>query len=219
MEKKVDTKELGVSLGNIYCRIAKIAKEIGTIEKKLLVGKGTTAYKAIADTDVVRAVKKAENKYRVISVPAGLEVLESKEVKVLNASGNEDVYFCDLIKTKWEIINLDKPSDKITVESVARGIDYGDKGLGKAMTYARKYALLNAYKIAASAEDDLDTTKSEKKVAKKPEDMKIALSNYIADKPEDMRCICSSFGVESLEELSEKDLKSVYTTYRKKYGI
>lgn len=68
------------------------------------------------------------------------------------------------------IINLDKPEEYIEVESFGRGLDSGDKGFGKASTYARKYALLNAYKIATG--EDPDDVKSKEMLAMKTLDEK-----------------------------------------------
>ena len=61
--------------------------------------------------------------------------------------------------SKIRIVDIDKPSDYIDIESFGRGLDPGDKGFGKASTYARKYALLNAYKIATGEDPDKDKSK------------------------------------------------------------
>lgn len=202
--------------GNIYVRVAKIANEIGAIEKNMVVGSGVSAYEALADVDVILKVKEAEQKYGVVSVPVKMEIVESKEIKTLNSNNSEDVYFVDVVKMIWEFVNLDRPSDKIVVESAGRGIDYGDKGLNKAITYARKNALRNAYKIGASAKEDPEATKSEKKTVKKTEDMRIAITNYFADKPEELPKVLKSFAAENLAEITDKDIKTIYNTYHKK---
>lgn len=205
--------------GNIYARMQNISREIGTIAKNLTVGKGPTAYKALADADVIERVKEMEQRYGVISVPGELTLIESKEVKALNSSGNEDVIFVDTIKMKWEFVNVDRPSDRLTVETIGRGMDYGDKGLNKAMTYARKYALLNAYKIGASSEEDPEGEKSEKKAARKIDEMLILIENYTADKPDEIQKIYRAFGVNDLSELDDKDIKAVYLAFHKKGKI
>ena len=45
------------------------------------------------------------------------------------------------------IVDDDNPDSFIEIESYGKGVDYGDKGLGKAAAgYARKYALLTLIK-------------------------------------------------------------------------
>lgn len=71
----------------------------------------------------------------------------------------EKVVFVDTIKMTTRFINLENTTDFIDVVSFGKGIDSGDKGLGKASTYARKYALLNAYKIATGEDPDAERSR------------------------------------------------------------
>ena len=59
----------------------------------------------------------------------------------------------------YRFVNTDDPTDFIETTTFAEGIDSQDKGSGKAMTYADKYALMKAYKISTG--DDPDQTASE----------------------------------------------------------
>lgn len=52
--------------------------------------------------------------------------------------------------------NIDEPSDSIDVESFGYGIDDQDKGPGKAMSYAVKYALLKTLGLETGDDPDLD---------------------------------------------------------------
>ena len=56
-------------------------------------------------------------------------------------------------------MNIEKPDEYIETTTFAEGIDTQDKGSGKAMTYADKYALMKAYKISTG--EDPDQTASE----------------------------------------------------------
>jgi hypothetical protein len=57
-------------------------------------------------------------------------------------------------------VNIDEPADWIDVQSFGYGIDESDKGPGKAMSYAVKYALLKALGMETGDDPDLeqDTT-------------------------------------------------------------
>ena len=61
---------------------------------------------------------------------------------------------------------MDDPTDYIETVVFSVGLDSGDNGDGKAMTYGDKYALLKAYKISTG--DDPDQQASEDTVYRKP---------------------------------------------------
>lgn len=132
---------------NIFQKIQSVANEIKNIEKKLVVGEGKNAYNAVGDQDVTLSVKEAESKHGIVSVPFKQELVKSEILRVAN-KGIETIKYVDIVKMTTRIYNIDNPSEYIDIETFGRGLDSGDKGFGKASTYARKYALLNAYKIA-----------------------------------------------------------------------
>ena len=129
---------------NLYEKIQLVSNEIKNIEKNMTVGKGNYAYKAVQDIDVTLEVKEAETKYGLISIPIKQELVKSEVVRIVKEGGGETINYVDIVKMTLRIINLDNTSEYIDVESFGRGLDPGDKGFGKASTYARKYALLNA---------------------------------------------------------------------------
>lgn len=53
-------------------------------------------------------------------------------------------------------INIDDPNDRIEVDSVGYGVDSQDKGPGKAISYAYKYAILKALCVETGDDPDLD---------------------------------------------------------------
>jgi hypothetical protein len=62
------------------------------------------------------------------------------------------------IETTYRFVNVDKPDEFIEIVSFAEGIDSQDKGSGKAMTYADKYALMKAYKISTGDDPDQEAS-------------------------------------------------------------
>lgn len=150
---------------NIYKRMAAITAELEPVAKNLTVettkGKG---YKAVAERDILDAVKPLEYKHGIYSYPVGREVLESI---ALESESNYDgkitkrTTFFSRIKTTYRFVNIDKPEEFIETVTFAEGIDSQDKGSGKAMTYADKYALMKAYKISTG--DDPDAAPSEER--------------------------------------------------------
>lgn len=148
---------------NIYQRMAAITAELQTVAKNLNVetGKGK-GYKAVSERDVIDAVKPLEAKHGVYSYPASRRVLESAALESeseWNGKVTKKTTFFERIETVYRFVNTDDPADFIDTMTFAEGIDSQDKGSGKAMTYADKYALMKAYKISTG--DDPDQTASE----------------------------------------------------------
>ena len=148
---------------NIYQRMSAITAELQTVAKNLNVetGKGK-GYKAVSERDVIDAVKPLEAKHGVYSYPASRRVLESAALESeseWNGKVTKKTTFFERIETVYRFVNTDDPTDFIDTTTFAEGIDSQDKGSGKAMTYADKYALMKAYKISTG--DDPDQTASE----------------------------------------------------------
>lgn len=61
-----------------------------------------------------------------------------------------------IVTMQVEFRNIDDPSDVITVATCGNGIDPGDKGPGKAMSYAFKYALLKGLMLETGDDPDTD---------------------------------------------------------------
>lgn len=199
---------------NLFQKIQAVSMDVMTIEKNLTVGSGSYGYKAVSDTDVTLQVKKAEAKHGIISIPIKQEIITSESLRVLR-KGEEAYTFVDVVKMTTRFIDLNNTDSFIDVESFGRGVDNNDKGLGKASTYARKYALLNAYKIATGSDPDAD--KSEKITAPKTVDEKrVAVLNRLSTDGDLCSKVLGHFGVETKEDLTDKDIKNLFQTWTTK---
>ena len=154
---------------NIYQRMSAITAELRTVAKNLTVPTGgKNSYKAVSERDILDAVKPLEEKHGVYSYPASRNVLESNMLeseKTYNGQTTKTTTFMTRIETLYRFVNVDNPNDYIETVAFAEGLDAQDKGSGKAMTYADKYALMKAYKISTG--DDPDQDASEDKHYKK----------------------------------------------------
>ena len=205
----IDTKAM-----NIYEKIQAVSNEVRNVEKNLVVGTGNSSYKAVGDLDVVMKVKEAETKFRVVSIPVRQELVKSEIVRVVGNNGYEKLTYSDIVKMTVKIVNLDNTSEAIEVESFGRGLDAGDKGFGKASTYARKYALLNAYKIATG--EDPDANKSEQQVALTKDEVKDKVINYMMQNANYCNSCLSYYGCKTVEELDSKAINSIYKNLKGK---
>ena len=147
---------------NIYQRMAAITAELRAVAKNLTVPTGgKNSYKAVGERDILDAVKPLEEKHGVYSYPAGRNVLESNILeteKTYNGQTTKTTTFMTRIETLYRFVNVDNPTEYIETVTFAEGIDPQDKGSGKAMTYADKYALMKAYKISTGDDPDQDAS-------------------------------------------------------------
>lgn len=200
---------------NLFEKIQAVSNEVKNIEKNMEVGQGKYSYKAVSDQDVTLAVKEAETKFRIVSIPVKQELLNTEIIKLVKKNGDEGVNYVDNIKMTIKIVDLDDTNQFIEVESFGKGVDTGDKGFGKAATYARKYALLNAYKIATG--EDPDANKSVEQTGQKSisEKRKIVI-DYLSTDNNLMVQALQHFNVAEADDLSESDINKMYLTYKKR---
>ena len=169
MKEKETTPETAL---NILQRMSAITDELQTVAKNLSVSAGKTSYKAVSERDIIDAVKPAEVKWGVYSYPASREVLESQMLvkeSEYNGKVSKTTTLMTRIKTVYRFCNVDKPDEFIETTTFAEGMDTQDKGSGKAMTYADKYALMKAYKISTGDDPDQKASEpAEYKQASKP---------------------------------------------------
>lgn len=203
MEKKTKEAEM-----NIYEKIQSVSEAVRNVEKNLVVGTGNSAYKAVSDQDVLFKVKEAEKTFRLVSIPVRQELVKSEIVRTIANGGYEKINYVDIVKMTVRIINIDKPDEYIEVESFGRGLDAGDKGFGKASTYARKYALLNAYKIATG--EDPDQSKSIEQVALSKDEVKDKVINYLMQHVDYCNNILSYYALPSTDDLNTRQVNSIY---------
>ena len=193
----------------LFGKIQKVTNEVKGIKKDLVVGQGKSAYKAVSDTAVIMAINDAEQKHGLVSIPAcEITILDSSVEKVVGYNGKENLVYIDTIKMLTKIYDIET-GECISIESIAKGIDYQDKGLGKAMTYARKYALLNAYKIPTGEELDNDKSNPEEPAPSK-EDKRVQVRNYFDKHTDDLQSTLAAFNLGSFDELNSQQINSLY---------
>jgi len=142
---------------NLFEKMLAITSEIKNVNKNLEVGIGKSSYKAVGEADVLKAVKDLEAKYGIYSYPSGRRIVDNA---ILNSKKTYDGKITETnqlylrIETTYKFINVDNPIEEIEIITYGDGIDTQDKGPGKAMTYADKYALMKAYKIITGDDPD-----------------------------------------------------------------
>lgn len=144
---------------NVYQRINLCREEVTYVrkDKEVSTGAGGGKYKAVTHDAVVATARKSLIKNGVIVVPSLIsEEFEpqgqkwSAEAKQLIPSSMR------IYKAIYDIsfINEDKPDDKLTLRFSAHGQDTGDKGPGKAVTYATKAAILKVLLLETGEDEE-----------------------------------------------------------------
>lgn len=199
---------------NLFEKIQAVANDIKNIEKNMTVGSGSYSYKAVSDLDVTLQVKDAETRHKLLSIPFGQEIVKSDIIKTIEKDNKEKITYVDNIKMTIRIIDLEDVSSFIDIVSFGKGIDSGDKGFGKASTYARKYGLLNAYKIATG--EDPDAEKSKETHTLSINDRKTAVVDYLMKDNTKRNEVLSHFVLGSVDDLTTEQIEIIYKQFKSK---
>ena len=116
--------------GNIYQRLASAIQEIPTVVKTKNKG---LPFETVSHDDVLEAVRGPLLRNGIIAIPSKLEFTQD---------GNRSQAVMNI-----RFQNIYNKDDYQVVPSVGQGIGNDDKGPGKAMSYAFKYALLKTQAI------------------------------------------------------------------------
>ena len=133
---------------NIYQRMLAIMTEIGYVRKESK--KVNNQYTFVSHDAVAAKIRPALIKHGVLAVPS----VKSNEIPVTGLT------VATMVTTFY---NVDNPEEFIEVETFGHGIDKQDKGPGKAMSYAFKYALLKAFCLETGDDPERDLNDLPKK--------------------------------------------------------
>lgn len=144
----------------VYEKILAVMSSVGYLNKDGFVetGKGK-GYKALTDEKVLGAVRPALVAAGLVMLPVKMEQQRTDE-QVKAYDGSTKTNRITDVSVTYRIINVEDPKDYVEVVSAGTGVDTQDKGIGKAMTYAKKYAILNSFLIPSG--EDTDQISSDK---------------------------------------------------------
>lgn len=205
--------EQDIKAMNIYQKLSNIINELNRVSKNIVVKLGSGSYKAVAEADVLDAVKPLEWKYHIYSYPVTRTIIESGTIED-DSRGTKKLF--ERIESVYRFINIDNPSEFIDITSYGDGIDSGDKSVGKAMTYADKYALLKCYKIQTGDDPDqnpsVDIQKYEKKEQKSEQGVSPAQLSLIRSLNVNEINVCLRYHIDNIEQLTKAQADFVIKT-------
>lgn len=190
MEKTRKEEEKKENL-NIFQRLDLARVKIGIVAKSISV---MNSYKAVSETDILKAVNEAEHEVGLYSYLESLDILKN-----ITQNGVNFIR----VRVGVKLVNIDNPSEALIFYGLGDGLDKGDKACGKAVTYAMKYALMKGYKIPSGEDPDYFKSESLEELATDEQ-----IREYISlIGKNNISHICQKLGVKSLNELSSSRIQ------------
>jgi hypothetical protein len=128
---------------NIYQKLIEVRKVVPYLQKE---SEGHQ-YKYVGSSQVLAAVRLKMDELGLLLIPKIITpILHEKTAN--NAKEN----LTELVM-EFTWVNAEKPDEQIVIPWYGQGLDTGEKGVGKALTYAEKYFLLKQFNIATDKDD------------------------------------------------------------------
>ena len=101
---------------------------------------------------------------------------------------------------EMQLVNMDKPEEIVVHTVFAQGMDGGDKGPGKASTYAMKTMLVKGFGIETGEDEESRSEKIENEKVINEEQAE-ELKTLLQETESDVKAFCKNFGCASVDSL------------------
>jgi hypothetical protein len=132
---------------NIYQRINEVRKAVEYVRKE----KKVESYLAVTHDQVTALVRDHFVKHGIVFIPT---ITRSAVKETGTTTKNNTPFIRFEASYRFDVVNMDDPSDKFSMEIEAHALDHGDKAPGKALSYAKKYAVLKLLEIESGEQDE-----------------------------------------------------------------
>lgn len=138
---------------NLFQRINEVRKGIDYIQKDKSVSAGSGgSYKAVTHDQVTALVREHMVTHGIVSYPVLVEsVSNPKEVGADMVQAKQFRYEATY---DFHFVNIDDKTDEIVIRIQAHAMDNADKAPGKALSYAKKYAVLKLFEIETGEDEE-----------------------------------------------------------------
>lgn len=136
---------------NLFQRINEVRKEVAYVQKDKDVSTGKSSYRAVTHDQVTAMVRQHMVKHGIVCFPS----LVSSHVGTPPARNGEASS-----QIRYEAVydftfaNCDDREDVIIVRIEAHAMDNADKAPGKALSYAKKYAVLKLFELETGEDEE-----------------------------------------------------------------
>jgi len=132
---------------NLYEKINEIRKKVEYIQKDKSVSTGGGSYRAITHDAVTGILRQHLIEQGVVCVP---NLVSSK---ANDRVGDAKQFRYDATYA-FEFVNAETPTERLTITIEAHAMDNADKAPGKALSYAKKYAVLKLFEIETGEDEE-----------------------------------------------------------------
>jgi hypothetical protein len=137
---------------NIYQRINAVRKAVKYVQKDKDVSTGKGSYKAVTHDMVTAMVRAHMIEHGIVCFPSLVESSVATPPK--SKDGTESSQIRYEATYDFHFVNEAAPEDKIVVRIQAHAMDNADKAPGKAISYAKKYAVLKLFEIETGEDEE-----------------------------------------------------------------
>lgn len=138
---------------NLYQRMAAVMEDVKRLQKDKQVGSGNYAYKAVSDEKVSTTMRNAFIQHGLVIFPVS-QTHSLTDYTRPGRGGEASIISLSTVDVVYKLVNVDNPTEFELLCGSGTGVDPQDKGVGKAQTYAMKYALMRAFLIPTGEDPD-----------------------------------------------------------------
>lgn len=132
---------------NLFQRIIKVRQQVGYAQKDKSVSTGGGSYKAVTHDQVTAIVREHMNAFGIVCVPTLVKSVMNPKEDGAKQQRYDATY-------SFDFVNADDPTDRLTIVIESHAMDNADKAPGKALSYAKKYALLKLFEIETGEDEE-----------------------------------------------------------------
>lgn len=129
---------------NIYQKLVEVRKSVPYLKKE----NAGYQFKYVSSSQTLGALREAMDIQGLLLIPK----ITREEVRDHTTRKGDHEYFT-ILNVEFTWVNIDKPEEMVICPWYGQGLDDGEKGVGKALTYAEKFFLLKFFNIATDKDD------------------------------------------------------------------
>lgn len=133
---------------NVYQRIIAIRKALSSVRKD----KKVEGYMAVTHDNVTAETRDLFIEHGVVITPPSLLSSSVADTGTTTSRGTPFIRY--QANYQFWAVNADEPADKFAFNIEAHALDHGDKAPGKALSYAKKYAILKLLELESREEEE-----------------------------------------------------------------
>ena len=221
-EKELNLPPIEVDFSglNIYQKIIWVRQNLpAEIKKETDVGFGNSKYKTLSHEQVNEFLRPLMNKAGLVDTISqmGMDVVDSQKRQ---GTKNNIVLYCQGL-FNYKVINAEKPEEYIATTVSGWGEDAGDKGPGKAQTYAFKAGRTKTFSIAAGENEEARIPDEQLADPKAAETVSPEQISHIMEKADELfgddseavlKRLCSHiFGIDALAKIPADQCQAAIT--------